>query len=109
MGTFGHYWVPYGVCTTQNNGPQKLLIIGPDPFISHSSPDHSPQPRIDFSYYEISGPDICSLICAWTYTITYLFGCILLLRICQEATLSRINFIALIRLVVRQLVTTCQM
>ena len=21
------------------------------------------QPRIDFSYYEISGPDICSLIC----------------------------------------------
>ena len=22
-----------------------------------------PQPRIDFSYYEISGPDICSLIC----------------------------------------------
>ena len=46
------------------NGPQKLLIIGPDPFISQSSPDHSPQPRIDFSYYEISGPDICSLICA---------------------------------------------
>ena len=22
-----------------------------------------PQPTIDFSYYEISGPDICSLIC----------------------------------------------
>jgi hypothetical protein len=39
-----------------------LLIIGPDPFISQSSPDHSPQPIIDFSYYEISGPDICSLI-----------------------------------------------
>jgi hypothetical protein len=34
-----------------------LLIIGPTPFF------HSPQPRIDFSYYEISGPDICSLIC----------------------------------------------
>ena len=45
------------------NWPQKLLIIGPDPFISQSSPEHSPQPRIDFSYYEISGPDICSLIC----------------------------------------------
>ena len=44
--------------------PEKLLIIGPDPFISQSSPDHSLQPRIDFSYYEISGPDICSLICA---------------------------------------------
>ena len=41
----------------------KLLKIGPDPFISQSRPDHSPQPRIDFSYYEISGPDICSLIC----------------------------------------------
>ena len=35
--------------------PQKLLIIGPDPFISQSSP--GTQPRIDFSYYEISGPD----------------------------------------------------
>ena len=49
--------------STLRNGPQKLLIIGPDPFISQSSPYHSPQPRIDFSYYEISGPDICSLIC----------------------------------------------
>ena len=45
------------------NGPQKLLIIGPDPFISQASPDHSPQPRIDFSYYEILRPDICFLIC----------------------------------------------
>ena len=52
---------------TLKNGPQKLLIIGPDPFISQSSPDHSPQPRIDFSYYEISGPDICSLICGIFY------------------------------------------
>ena len=48
---------------TLKNWPQKLLIIGPDPFISHSSPDHSPQTIIDFSYYQISGPDICSLIC----------------------------------------------
>ena len=24
-------------------GPQKLLIIGPDPFFSQSSPDHSPE------------------------------------------------------------------
>ena len=45
------------------NGPQKLLIINPDHFISQYSPDHSPQPRIDFSYFEISGTDICSLIC----------------------------------------------
>ena len=33
---------------TLKNGPQKLLIIVPDPFISQSNPDHSPQPRIDF-------------------------------------------------------------
>ena len=25
------------------SGPQKLLIIGPDPFISQSSPEHSPE------------------------------------------------------------------
>ena len=50
---------------TLKNGPQKLLIIGPDPFISQSSSANSPQPRIDFSYYEISGPDICSLICGY--------------------------------------------
>ena len=28
---------------TLKNGPQKLLIIGPNPFISQSSPDHSPE------------------------------------------------------------------
>ena len=28
---------------TLKNWPQKLLIIGPDPFISQSSPDHSPE------------------------------------------------------------------
>ena len=35
-----------------------MLIIGPDPFISQSSPDHSSQPRIDFWYYEILGPSV---------------------------------------------------
>ena len=45
------------------NGPQKLLIIGPDSFFQLSSPDHSPQPKIDFPYHEILGPDICFLIC----------------------------------------------
>ena len=48
--------------------PQKLLIIGPDPFISQSRPDQSPQARIDVSYFEISGPDICSLICELSYS-----------------------------------------
>ena len=42
---------------------KKLLIISPNPFIPRSSPGHSPQPKIDFSYYEILGPEICSLIC----------------------------------------------
>ena len=54
------------------NGPQKLLIISPDLFISQSSPDHSSQPRIEFSYYGISGPDICSLICGWQLTIDFI-------------------------------------
>ena len=46
------------------NGPQKLLcIIGPDPLFPQSSPGHSPQPKTDSPYHEISGPDICSLIC----------------------------------------------
>ena len=46
------------------NCPKKLLIICPNPFFPQSSPGHSPQPKIDFPYHEISGPDICSLICA---------------------------------------------
>ena len=46
------------------NGPQKLLIIGPDSFASQSSPDHSPRPIIFFFTYEILGPDICFFICA---------------------------------------------
>ena len=49
---------------TFKNGPQKLLIIGPNLFFSQSSPAHSPQPRIDFSYHNMSGTSICSLICA---------------------------------------------
>ena len=44
----------------------KLLIIGPDPFIPQSSP-------IEFSYYEMSGPDICSLICDSTQGIKFTF------------------------------------
>ena len=41
----------------------KVAHNQPRPFISQASSDHSPQPSIEFSYYEISGPDICSLIC----------------------------------------------
>ena len=53
--------------------PEKMLIIiGPDPFISQYSPDHSPQPRIDSSQFEISGPDICSLICALLFATKFL-------------------------------------
>ena len=38
----------------------KVAHNGPRPFYSTVQP--RPQPRIDFPYYEISGPDICSLI-----------------------------------------------
>ena len=40
----------------------KVAHNRPRPFYFTVQP--RPQPRIDFSYYEISGPDICSLICA---------------------------------------------
>ena len=52
----------------------KVAHNRPKPFFLHSSPAHSPQPGIDFSYYEISGPDICSLICAtfsWQYSFLH--------------------------------------
>ena len=39
----------------------KVVHNQPRPFYSTVQP--RPQPRIDFSYYEILGPDICSLIC----------------------------------------------
>jgi hypothetical protein len=54
----------------------KVAHNRPDPFISQSSPDHSPLPRIDFSYYEISGQDICSLICGQRFGVLLLFGLI---------------------------------
>ena len=50
---------------TLKNGPQKLLIIGTDPFISQSSPDHSPQSIIDFSNYE-SRDQTSVLLSVWT-------------------------------------------
>ena len=49
----------------------KVAHNQPNPlfFTVQSSPDYSPQPRIEFSYYEISGPDISSLICGVLQTI----------------------------------------
>ena len=67
------------------NWPQKLLIISPDLFIPKSSPDHSPQPRIDFPYYETSGSDICSLICGCYYVLNWklLLSMIVRMKKCQ--------------------------
>ena len=48
---------------TLKNGPQKLLIIGPNLFFSQSSPAHSPKPKIDFIYYKYVPRRICLLIC----------------------------------------------
>ena len=58
---------------TLKSGPRKLLIIGPNPFISQSIPDHRPKPRIDFSYHEILGPDISSLICEYCARISHAY------------------------------------
>ena len=68
-GFFNFSWAKKKKLTPKKwkNWPQKLLIMGPDPIISQSSPDHSPQHRIDFSNYEIPGPDICSLICGTSW------------------------------------------
>ena len=46
----------------------KVAHNWPKPFFPQSSPAHSPQPKIDFLFYEISGPDICSLICGYFLT-----------------------------------------
>ena len=55
------------------NHPKKLLRIGPDHFFPLTSQGHSPQPKIDFPYHEISGPDICSLICGTPYVPNRLY------------------------------------
>ena len=44
------------------NHPKKLLRIGPDHFFPLTSQGHSPQPKIDIPYHELSGSDICSII-----------------------------------------------
>ena len=41
----------------------KVAHNWPRPFFPQSSSGHSPQSKIDSPYHEISGPDICSLIC----------------------------------------------
>ena len=56
------------------NGPQNqprrfYFTVQPRP----QTTDHSPQPRIDFSCYEISVPDICSLICEPNMMKTVIF------------------------------------
>ena len=53
--------------------PKKFLRIGLDPFFPRSSPGISPQPKIDFPYYKISGPDICSLI--WAISLCFIVHC----------------------------------
>ena len=55
---------------TLKNGPQKLLIIGPNLFFSQSSP----QPMIDFSYYKYVPRPICLLIFAVRLWLFFSFG-----------------------------------
>ena len=57
---------------------KKVAHNRPKPFNSTVQP--RPQPKIDFPYHEISGPEICSLICAsgcgdpiWTRNIGNMF------------------------------------
>ena len=54
-----HYQPSYNTSHTQLNSDPLLLADGNL---------RCGQPRIDFPYYEISGPDICSLICVAVYS-----------------------------------------
>ena len=65
----------------------KVAHNRPKPFISQSSPAHRPQPRIDFSYYEISEPDICSLICAVARPTQWRQSTVFILAIKQQIDL----------------------
>ena len=60
------------------NAPSKVAHKWPKPFIPQSSPAHSPQLSIDFSYHKMSGTSICSLICAmllnWFKLFFWSFG-----------------------------------
>ena len=47
--------------------PSKVAHNWPKPFFSQSSPQPSPQPRIDFSYYKYVPKHICLLIFGFMY------------------------------------------
>ena len=47
--------------TSLKNGPQKLLIISPNPFISQSSTDHSPRPT-ELIFHIIKSRDQTSVL-----------------------------------------------
>ena len=67
------------------NHPKKLLRIGPDHFFPLTSQGHSPQPKIDFPYHEISGPDICSLICGENMAVQWQkYAVIYVVIYCQD-------------------------
>ena len=65
------YYIEHALCLFfLPNFPGPMFISCPtsipDSRVFHSpaqATGHSPQPKIDFPYHEISGPDICSLIC----------------------------------------------
>ena len=61
---------------TLKNEPQKLLIIGPNLFFSQSNLAHSPQLKIDFSYYKYVPRHICLLICGSKEGITRRLWCV---------------------------------
>ena len=55
------------------NWPQKLLIIGQTLSFHSPAQTKSPQPKIDSSYYEISGPDILSVCFSEPFAFTSYF------------------------------------
>ena len=66
---FNFFFDPEKVNGPQNQPRRFYFTVQPRP----QTTDHSPQPRIDFSCYEISVPDICSLICEPNMMKTVIF------------------------------------
>ena len=60
---------------TSKKRASKVAHNRPRPFFSQSSPAHSPQSRIDYSYYKYVPRHICLLICGETQKEKKNMGC----------------------------------
>ena len=62
---FKNFFVCFFVHKKLNKPPSKVAHNRPKPFLPQSSPTHSQQPKINFSYLKNVSTSICSLICEY--------------------------------------------